>query len=49
MEAGKDNIQESLAHAKELEVILNDKKKPNVVASIPELDDLCDEVWNKQS
>ena len=43
MEAGKDNIQESLAHARELEVILNDKKKSNVVASIPECEGLCDE------
>ena len=43
MEAGKDNIQESLAHARELEVILNDKKKSNVVASIPECEGLCDD------
>ena len=43
MEAGKDNIQESLAHARELEVIHNDKKKQNVVASIPELEGLCNE------
>ena len=46
MEAGKPSIQESVAHARELEVIHEDRKKGSTVGNIAENndnDDLDDE------
>ena len=40
MEAGKPSLQESLSLARELEVIIADKKKNATIASIPEEEDL---------